>query len=160
MYDVDVADRQSILALPPDWIAEIVQRTLAEERVVAAQIVVALLNDAMIHSVNRDFLQHDDATDVISFLYDSEQLEETTGSPGFRGAGLRLEGEIVISTETAARTALELESSPEREVALYLVHGLLHLCGYDDLTEDERQLMRVRERSILKLWDLTPHETF
>jgi len=40
---------------------------------------------------------------------------------------------------------------------LYLVHGLLHLCGYDDLTESEQQIMRARERDILQNWSLTPH---
>ncbi len=51
----------------------------------------------------------------------------------------------------AVRSAPRFDWSPAEELTLYLVHGLLHLCGYDDLTEPERRLMRRRERTILKL---------
>jgi len=160
MYDVEIADRQSALVIAPEWVEEIVRQTLAFEQVIAAQIAVALLDDAGIHVVNRDFLQHDYATDVISFLYSSRRIEEAAGPLGLRGAGFEVEGEIVISTETALRTATEIGSPAEGEVALYLVHGLLHLCGYDDQSSEERQLMRVRERAVLRTWNLVPREQF
>ena len=57
--------------------------------------------------------------------------------------------ELVISTETAARVAREHGHECAAEVALYVVHGLLHLCGYDDRTEPERQAMRGAERQVL-----------
>jgi probable rRNA maturation factor len=51
----------------------------------------------------------------------------------------------------ASQSASRFGWSPAQELALYLIHGLLHLCGYDDGTEPERRLMRRRERAILKL---------
>lgn len=62
-----------------------------------------------------------------------------------------IDGEIVISAEMATQSAVGFGWSTARELELYLVHGLLHLCGYDDGTGTERRLMRRRERSILKL---------
>jgi probable rRNA maturation factor len=58
-------------------------------------------------------------------------------------------GELVISAETAARVAAEYDLDPEVEIALYLVHGLLHLCGYDDRDEPDRIRMRRQEDEIL-----------
>lgn len=78
-------------------------------------------------------------------------------SPLPRGRGLWVDGELVVSTETAHREASGHGWEPEDELLLYIVHGLLHLCGYDDLSQEEQQIMRERERSILKIWNLTPH---
>ena len=57
----------------------------------------------------------------------------------------------------AAQRAAEYQWTPHEELILYLVHGLLHLCGYDDLTPAERRIMRAREKEILAYWNLTPH---
>ena len=67
-----------------------------------------------------------------------------------------LEGELIVSTETALREAAAHGWSPQDEVLLYVVHGLLHLCGYDDLTDEARPSMRVREREVLAGWQLVP----
>lgn len=156
MYDIEVADRQQIMRIDPVWVEEIVRGTLQAEHVLDAEIAIALFDDAAIHVVNREHLQHDYPTDVISFLYDGES---TGAAPSaLRGAGKILDGELIVSTETAARMAAEVGWSAEAELSLYLVHGLLHLCGYDDLDETERALMRQRERDVLKLWGLVPHE--
>jgi probable rRNA maturation factor len=57
----------------------------------------------------------------------------------------------VISAETARRWSVEYDNSSDRELELYLVHGLLHLCGYDDLAPREKRLMRRREAEVLAL---------
>ena len=67
-----------------------------------------------------------------------------------------MDGELIVSTETAVREAHAHGWLAEDELILYVVHGLLHLCGYDDLTDDARPLMRSRERQMLALWELTP----
>jgi probable rRNA maturation factor len=89
----------------------------------------------------------------LSFLFES-----ATGDPAAPRAASNageadryIDGEIVISTEMAVQSALRYGWSASKEMELYLVHGLLHLCGYDDGTVSERRLMRNRERSILKL---------
>jgi probable rRNA maturation factor len=73
-----------------------------------------------------------------------------------RGAGKRLDGEIIISAETALRNASRFGCRPVDEVELYLVHGLLHLCGYNDLSAAQRRLMRAREADILAHWNFKP----
>jgi probable rRNA maturation factor len=66
-----------------------------------------------------------------------------------RSAGRGIDGEVLVSAEMAVQMADRFGWSPRDELTLYLVHGLLHLCGYDDLSPAERRLMRERERAIL-----------
>ena len=61
-----------------------------------------------------------------------------------------LAGDIAVSTETARRMAREVGWTPRQEVAYYVVHGLLHLTGYDDRTPTDRRAMRSRERAVMK----------
>jgi probable rRNA maturation factor len=114
---------------------------------------VAIVSDVKIHAINREHLDHDFPTDVISFLYSGRRaLEESRGpGPARRGAGLEIEGELVVSDETALREAPSHGWPPASELELYLVHGLLHLCGYDDLSQPERRVMRRRERELMAL---------
>ncbi len=65
------------------------------------------------------------------------------------GAGRCIDGEVLVSAEMAVQMAARFGWSSRDELTLYLVHGLLHLCGYDDLSPTERRLMRQREREIL-----------
>jgi probable rRNA maturation factor len=160
---VELADRQKLLPVDPDWIENRVLMALSAEQVSAAEISIALLDDAAIHVLNRDHLGHDYPTDVISFIYESGRSnqgsdEGNSSVPAVpRGRGLCLDGELLISTQTAIRESSRWGWSPQEELTLYLVHGLLHLCGYDDLEAKEQALMRERERTILKFWGLTPH---
>ncbi|SFH63439.1 rRNA maturation RNase YbeY [Planctomicrobium piriforme] len=159
MWEIDILNEQSVLDVDDHWLLEIVRGTLAAQHVGQAQIDVAVVDDATIHAVNRDHLQHDYPTDVISFVYSAERLDQNASVPasGLRGENLVLEGEILVSAETALRLAQAHGWAPQHELALYVVHGLLHLCGYDDLTEAEQQIMRAQEQAVLKIWNLTPH---
>ena len=115
---------------------------LAGEGVHRATISVALVDDAAIHALNRRFLDHDWPTDVITF-------------PLSEGDEPVLAGELVVSAETAAATARAAGVAPWHELALYLVHGLLHLLGYDDSADDDRHAMRRREDEVLSRLGLT-----
>lgn len=97
-----------------------------------SELSVALVDDATIAGINRQFLNHTGPTDVISFNL---------------GGGL---GEIVVSAERAIIVARQLRRRPHDELALYLVHGLLHLAGLDDHTPAQRRAMRAAERRCLK----------
>lgn len=158
MYEIHLTNNQKLLRIDQQVITEVVTGTLTAEAVARAEIVIALVDDETIHTVNREHLQHDFPTDVISFLYDSNNQDEPT-TPGdtLRGAGLWIDGELVISTETAIREARNYDWNPLDELRLYLVHGLLHLCGYDDQSDFERAIMRNRERDVLKQWNVSPH---
>jgi probable rRNA maturation factor len=98
--------------------------------------------------LNKRYLEHDEPTDVLSF-----PLSE----PGAR----RLAGEVVISADVARRQAEGRGHDVQAELALYVIHGLLHLCGYDDQTPAAAARMRERERhylSRLSLPDIAPVE--
>ena len=154
-FVVDVSDEQQAVTLDHDWLRSIVVAVLQEEGVQSAQISVALVDDPAIHEVNRTFLEHDYPTDVISFLLEETSAPMTDGAGPPLDGGRQIEGEVIISGETAARTADELGCPAEHETALYLVHGLLHLCGYDDRTADERARMRQREQWHLQKFAIT-----
>jgi probable rRNA maturation factor len=96
---------------------------------------VAIVDDATMRNLNLKYLQHDYATDVLSFLL--SDLDES------------LEGEVVVSADTAAREALRFGWSADDEMLLYLVHGTLHLVGHDDASDVERDAMRAKERRYL-----------
>lgn len=153
MIQVHIYNDQTHIDLDQPFLIEVVEKTLTHEGINAAEISLAIVDDATIHQVNREHLQHDYPTDVISFRLDDSDSDENFSipvkSPGF-------EGEIVISAETAARRAGEFDWSPGEEVVLYLVHGLLHLAGYDDRTPDDRRRMQAAEISNLSRWNLTP----
>ena len=87
---------------------------------------------------------------------EASPLDEEHSSRLAESAPRRLEGELIVSTETALREAAAHGWTPADELLLYVVHGLLHLCGYDDLTDEARPVMRAREREVLAGWQLVP----
>ena len=94
------------------------------------------------HALNRKYLDHDYPTDVLSFV-----LEEDGG---------RLDGEIIASSDYATREAEIYKWTAEDEILLYVIHGSLHLVGYDDLDPASKQKMREAERYYLAPFGLTP----
>ena len=135
MFTIEINNQQDRLTIDADRLTRAVEMILAEEGVEAAAINLAVVDDPTIHDLNRRFLDHDEPTDVLSFLLDEE-------------AG-QLEGDVIVSADTAARTAAQLQWPASDELLLYVVHGTLHLIGYDDLDPDSRGEMRERERHYL-----------
>jgi probable rRNA maturation factor len=135
---VQVCNQQATLKIPQRRLVAAVRRVLAEATIATAQISLAIVDDPTIRDLNREFLDHDDATDVLSFL-----LERQAGS---------LEGEIIVSAQTAASAAPHYGWSAAEELLLYVIHGALHLVGYDDHSAAERAEMRARERAHLEHW--------
>lgn len=160
MYQIDIANSQDCLEVDEAFLTLVTERVLAEEQVATAEISIALVDNATIHELNRQYLNHDYATDVLSFLLDCEPAETVTPPselpPTQRGQGKRLDGEVIISTETALQDAEKFGWSPREEVVLYLIHGVLHLVGYDDLSSTEQVVMRARERAMLAEFHITP----
>lgn len=160
MYEIEVTDRQSQTALDVDSLIQVTKHLLSAEQVKSAEISLVFVDDPEIHQINRDYLQHDYPTDVISFLLNERQVENLPNSTEIpRGRNQVVEGEVVVSTETAQRESENYNWSPEEETVLYVIHGLLHLAGYDDLTDAERTLMRRRERDIMKLCGMEPPQS-
>jgi probable rRNA maturation factor len=134
--EVEISDTQGHLRVAPEELTDLVRTVLTAEGRTRAAISIALVDQAAIHAINRSHLGHDWPTDVISF-----PLSESTDP--------MLAGELVVSAELAASTAAEIGVDPRDELALYVVHGLLHLCGYDDLSESEAAAMQRRENELL-----------
>jgi probable rRNA maturation factor len=163
-FNIDILDQQTAFAVDTDQVRAVIEHVLTEERIPSAEISVALLDDAAIQKVNRDFLGHDFPTDVISFRLNHDARESEHGprfhselSSGQTSDPMgHVEAELIISTETALREANGHGWSAANELLLYVVHGTLHLCGYDDLSDDARPIMRDRERKFLARWQLVP----
>jgi probable rRNA maturation factor len=134
--EVDVSDTQGHLRVDPATLEHLVRVVLATENRSSGSISIALVDNATIGAIHRKHLGQDGPTDVISFpLNDPDDLV--------------LAGELVVSTEMACNVAREIGVEPGAELALYVVHGLLHLCGYDDHDDADRCRMRRREEEIL-----------
>ena len=101
----------------------------------------AVTDDPGIRAVNRDSLGHDYATDVLSFPMSEEPA---------------LEGEVLLSVETARREADRRGHPAYHELVLYAVHGVMHLLGYDDHGSAERRRMRRAERAALAALGIPP----
>ena len=113
------------------------------------EISVLLVDNATIQELNRDYREKDVPTDVLSFPLE-EELEGEGEPEIIGGPAARMLGDIVISVEKAVTQAAEYGHSVERELAFLLVHGLLHLLGYDhDKGEAAKKLMRSEEKRIL-----------
>lgn len=158
-YEVEIDNSQKVLAVDHRHFGDVMRTVLGTERCASAAISLAIVNNATIHELNRRYLQHDYPTDVLSFLLESEfdeaSLPIAKGAP--RGCGKRLEGEIIVSAEMAKQSAAKYRWKPLDELTLYVVHGLLHLCGYDDGPSKELARMRQREIEVLAEWGLAPH---
>jgi probable rRNA maturation factor len=116
-----------------------------------AQVSVVLTSDAEIAALNAQWLGHEGPTDVISFP--QHDLRPGAGA----GAVGTLLGDIVISVDSAAAQAADYPGwTLARETALLFVHGLLHLCGYDDQTPTDRAHMQRREDEVLVACGLPP----
>ncbi|MDA9101125.1 rRNA maturation RNase YbeY [Omnitrophica bacterium] len=112
-----------------------------------AGITLFFVADRGIRRLNRRYLKHDRPTDVIAFSH----LEgaKIACAPA-AGRPVPYLGDVVISLQTAARMAKQLGYSFEREVTLYLCHGILHLMGYDDKTRKGSEKMKRKQEQILK----------
>lgn len=135
MIQIDIANKQRLLKLDRRQLRAAARSVLTAHGVDSAEISIAIVDDPAIHELNCRWLQHDYPTDVISFV-----LEERPG---------HLEGEIVASAETASQVASQLGAAPHDELVLYVVHGMLHLVGFDDQTPAAAQEMRDRECEIM-----------
>jgi probable rRNA maturation factor len=112
-------------------------RTVLEgEGIREAKVTLAFVDGPHIHRLNKQFLDHDEPTDVLTFPY---------SDPGSR----KLEGEVVIGHPVAVENAADRGHDPAQELVLYVIHGCLHLCGHDDTIAAAAKAMRAKERHYL-----------
>jgi probable rRNA maturation factor len=136
MYEIELSSFRPVDSDLEDRLRQGVERILREARIDSAEISLAVVDDPTIHRLNRIHLAHDYPTDVLSFC-----LAE--GPSG-------LEGEIIVSWDRAVEVARQYGWSAEDELLLYVIHGALHLVGYDDHQPEDLEKMRAGERRHLE----------
>lgn len=147
--EIDLINEQELpLDEQMNALLERVLRTAAElEQVVDAEVAVTFVDDQMIHNLNREYRGIDRSTDVLSFAM-NEQTEEESVMVMEEGMPNML-GDIIVSVPHAVRQAESYGHSFAREMGFLVVHGFLHLLGYDHQTEEQEQAMFSRQEEIL-----------
>jgi probable rRNA maturation factor len=141
MSKIGIHSNQEVVPIDRGRIREIARGVLEGERIGDHEISLAFVDNPTIHTLNKRYLDHDEPTDVLSFPLSDPKAK-------------KLSGELVIGAEVAKERAEELGHAVDAELALYVIHGLLHLCGYDDKSEKAERAMRERERHYLKHFGL------
>ena len=144
---IPVVNRQRRVPVRAADVRRVVAAAFEREGAGEPDVSVALVDDATIREVNARFLGHDYATDSIAFAYDDD--------PGLD----ELRGEVVVSAETAAREAAARGTDARHELLLYVVHGTLHLLGWDDDTPARRRAMNARAAAVLRAADVASRPT-
>ncbi|MBQ5997270.1 MAG: rRNA maturation RNase YbeY [Bacteroidales bacterium] len=115
------------------WITAVIR----QHGKVPGEIQYIFTDDEHILKINREFLQHDYCTDIITFDYTE---------------GDTLSGDIFISIDTVRDNAQTYGETSRRELLRVMIHGVLHLAGFNDKTEAEQRVMRTQEDAALELW--------
>lgn len=130
--------------LDPDGLRGLVGFVLRREgRIGPWTIAIVLTGDERLRALHWQFMGIDEATDVMTF---------PLGEPG-ANAGAERGGDVIVSVERAAAQAAEYGQTAAQEVRFLVVHGLLHLCGWDDVTETDRVRMLARQTELLAAFD-------
>ena len=145
--DVHVENRQRRLSLDLHWLQRELVAVACREGLQGRRLSVVLVSDQRMRQLNRDFRGHDERTDVLAFDYGASSHTDD------------VDGEVVVSAQTAQSEARRRGVPAVGEVLLYCVHGFLHLAGYDDSTAAgrrrmwQRQLAHLREAGLpAELW--------
>lgn len=137
---IEVINRQRKLTLDCDRWEEFTAKAMKAAAAGPADITIVFVSDRRMREINRTWRAQRGTTDVLSFPANQDESE--------KAAGLNL-GDVMISVEQAARQALANGLSLDEEIAQLILHGLLHLCGYDHETDDgemNRLELRLRRR--------------
>jgi probable rRNA maturation factor len=118
-----------------------IRKVLRQEGKKEGDLNYVFTSDERLHEMNVEYLGHDTLTDIITF----DQSE-----------GLVVSGDIVISRDRVAENAVNYKTAFDDELHRVMIHGVLHLCGYRDKTEEEKKLMRSKEDEALRLFVSMP----
>lgn len=143
---VVITNEQDKIEIPADWeekINKVAAICLKEEQIPEeAEVDLLFVDNEAIREMNLEYRDKDSATDVLSFpMYEADEEIDDEDEILF--------GDIVISLERAQEQCEEYGHSLEREVMYLLVHGLLHLAGYDHMEEEDKKEMRAQEEKLL-----------
>ena len=141
-HHIEISDQQP-RALDFESFVAVARMIVEDFGYQGSEISIALVDDPTIRTHNREYLNHDYETDVISFVLEESETQ--------------LVGQLIISTDTAAKLGEELGVPMEHEVLLYVIHGMLHLVGFDDTDEASAAEMRAAETDYLGRFNVDHH---
>ena len=116
-----------------DWL----NRIIIQEQMSLGQLDYIFCDDEFLLRLNREYLNHDEFTDIITFDYSEENM---------------ISGDIFISIQRVYENALLFETAKDDELLRVMAHGVLHLVGYGDKTAKEGGVMRLKEDEMIKLF--------
>ncbi|MCF6092823.1 rRNA maturation RNase YbeY [Microaerobacter geothermalis] len=156
MLDVDIMEDESFQLTPEqiELIDRVLQKAAELEGLKKGEVSVSLVGDEEIQQLNKEYRGINRPTDVLSFAI--EEMGEGEDMIYFEESGQEAEdypallGDIIISIPRAMKQAEEYNHSFERELGFLVVHGFLHLLGYDHQTEEEEKKMFSRQEEVLQ----------
>jgi probable rRNA maturation factor len=119
-------------------IKKVIEKVIANENKISGDLNFILTSDSELKKINTEFLNHNYFTDVICFDYGEEKI---------------VSGEIYISADTVRSNAKNYKVSYNNETLRVIIHGVLHLCGHNDKTYEERSEMRNQEDYWLDIFE-------
>jgi len=131
---------QDALKIDGDQIEHLVQTFLSWKAVECDEVSIHIVDTAKITHLHELYFSDPTPTDCISFPIDA---------PEEKGNTYKILGEVFVCAEVAQNYAQKHQLSPHKEVSLYIIHGLLHLLGYDDQDQTSEPMMRDEEKSAL-----------
>lgn len=133
---INLVYMREVPGLDPDfffnWLCVVVEK----EGKTLGDVSIVIGDDEWLHAYNLEFLNHDFYTDIITFDYSTNDI---------------VSGDLLISIERVRENAMNEGSTNQEELNRVVVHGVLHLCGYGDKTDDELRVMREKEDYYLSL---------
>ena len=143
------------VSLEEGWLEGIAGRVLAAEEVGDnAELGLVIVSQDRMQRLNRDYTGRDEPTDVLAFSMfgATAEAESEDGFPPFVTPpdGVLHLGEVVVSYAQAVEQAAQHQHSVKKEIALLVIHGVLHLLGYDHERPEEEHQMRAREAELLR----------
>lgn len=140
-----VKNLQNRIPVNSKKIVKTVQRVLSQEGIKkSGEITLCFVNDAKIKALNLKYLGRNNPTDVMAFDITEPKDKD------------KIFADIAVSTERAIDNVRTFKTSPYFELYLYVIHGVLHILGYDDKSKKDKLVMRKREKDILKALNLSP----
>jgi probable rRNA maturation factor len=141
--NIEIFNRQRGKKIHLRLLKKITASLLAEMEIGSAELGINLVAAPEMTALNETFLQHEGSTDVITFDHSNAECGE-------RSAEFQLHGELFICVDDAVAQAKEFQTSWQSEVVRYVVHGVLHLLGHDDMKPESRRKMKREENRLLR----------